>query len=286
MYNITHLKEICLQTRRDILRMIHNAKSGHPGGALGATEYFIALFHKIMSFQTKNLQIESKKEDMFFLSNGHISTVLYSVLARKGYFSIQNLNKFRKINSRLQGHPSVYEKLPGINVSSGSLGQGMSVALGTAQSKKNSNEFSSILLFSYHGDGELNEGQNWEAILYAGAKKIDNYIATIDYNHQQIDGNTDKVMHLGNIKIKFESFGWHVLEETKGNCLYSVIKILQKAKKKAKKGKPICIILHTEMGYGVDFMNGKYKWHGKSPNDDELKNALHQLPETIGDYDK
>jgi transketolase len=283
MYNI-RLKKICLQTRRDILRMIHNAKSGHPGGALGATEYFIALFHVIMSFQTKNLQIESKEEDMFFLSNGHISAILYSVLARKGYFAIQDLNRFRIINSRLQGHPSVYEKLPGIHISSGSLGQGMSVALGAAQSKKISN--GSILLYSYHGDGELNEGQNWEAILYAGSKKIDNYIATIDYNHQQIDGNTDKVMHLGNIKIKFESFGWHVLEETKGNCLYSVINILQKAKKKAKKGKPVCIILHTDMGHGVDFMNGTYKWHGKSPNDEELKKALHQLPETIGDYDK
>lgn len=283
MYNV-HLKEICLQIRRDILRMVHNAKSGHPGGALGATEYFIALFNEIMSFQTKNLQIEGKEEDMFFLSNGHISAVLYSVLARKGYFTIKNLNKFRIINSRLQGHPSAYEKLQGIHVASGSLGQGMSVALGAAQSKKKSN--SSILLYSYHGDGELNEGQNWEAILYAGSKKIDNYIATIDYNLQQIDGNTDKVMHLGNIKMKFESFGWHVLEETKGNCLHSVINILQKAKKKTKKGKPICIILHTEMGHGVDFMNGSYEWHGKSPNDEELKKALHQLPESIGDYDK
>ena len=281
MSNI-HLKEICLQTRRDILRMIHNAKSGHPGGALGATEYFIALFHKIMHYDAKKFQIEGKEEDIFFLSNGHISAVLYSVLARNGYFVIDELSKFRTINSRLQGHPSVYEKLPGIRIASGSLGQGMSVALGTAQSKKISND--SYLLYSYHGDGELNEGQNWEAILYAGAKKVDNYIATIDYNSQQIDGNTDKVMPLGNIKMKFESFGWHVLEETKGNCLYSVIKILQKAKNKTKKGKPICIILHTDMGHGVDFMNGTYQWHGKSPNDEELKNALHQLPETIGDY--
>ncbi|AGC66896.1 transketolase, N-terminal subunit [Candidatus Uzinura diaspidicola str. ASNER] len=277
-----YLKEISLQTRRDILRMIHNAKSGHPGGSLGSTEYFIALFYKIMSFQTK--KIEGKEEDMFFLSNGHISAVLYSVLARKGYFSIDELTKFRTINSRLQGHPSVYEKLPGIHVASGSLGQGMSVALGAAQAKTIYND--SYLSYSYHGDGEINEGQNWEAILYAGAKKVDNYIATIDYNHQQIDGNTDKVMHLGNIKMKFESFGWQVLEETKGNCINSVIKILQKAKKKAKKGKPICIILHTEMGHGVDFMNGSYQWHGKSPNDEELKKALHQLPETIGDYDK
>lgn len=285
MYNhIVHLKEICLQTRRDILIMIHNAKSGHPGGALGATEFFIALYYKIMSFHPKLFKIEGKEEDLFFLSNGHISAVLYSVLARQGYFAIDELSRFRTINSRLQGHPSVYEKLPGIRIASGSLGQGMSVALGAAQSKKISND--SFLLYSYHGDGELNEGQNWEAILYAGAKKVDNYIATIDYNSQQIDGNTDKVMHLGNIKIKFESFGWHVLEETKGNCLISVISILQKAKKKAKKGKPICIILHTDMGHGVDFMNGSYQWHGKSPNDEELKNALHQLPETIGDYDK
>ncbi len=277
-----HLKEIILQTRRDILIMIHNAKSGHPGGALGSTEYFIALFYKVMSFQTK--KIEGKSEDMFFLSNGHISAVLYSVLARKGYFSINELNKFRRINSRLQGHPSVYEKLPGINVASGSLGQGMSVTIGVAQSKKIYND--SYLSYSYHGDGEINEGQNWEAILYAGAKKVDNYIATIDYNHQQIDGTIDKVMQLGNIKMKFESFGWHVLEETKGNCIFSVIKILQKAKKKAKKGKPICIILHTEMGHGVNFMSGSYKWHGKSPNKEELKKALNQLPETLGDYDK
>lgn len=282
MYNF---KEKCLQTRRDILRMIYNAKSGHPGGALGATEYFIALFHEVMDFHSKNDQKEGKEEDLFFLSNGHISAVLYSVLARKGYFAIDELSKFRKINSRLQGHPSVYEKLPGIRIASGSLGQGMSVALGVAQSKQISND--SYLLYSYHGDGELNEGQNWEAILYAGAKKVDNYIATIDYNKIQIDGNTDKVMLLGNIKMKFESFGWYVLEETKGNCINSVINILQKAKKKAKKGKPICILLHTEMGHGVDFMNGSFQWHGKSPTYDELKKALHQLPETIfGDYDK
>lgn len=283
MYNL-QLKEICLQTRRDILRMIYNAKSGHPGGSLGSTEYFIALFYIIMNFNTKKFKIEGKEEDLFFLSNGHISAVLYSVLARKGYFAIDELNSFRTINSRLQGHPSVYEKLPGIRIASGSLGQGMSVALGVAKSKQISND--SHLLYSYHGDGELNEGQNWEAILYAGAKKVDNYIATIDYNSQQIDGNTDKVMHLGNIKMKFESFGWHVLEETKGNCLYSVINILQKAKKKAKKGKPICIILHTEMGHGVDFMNGSFQWHGKSPTFEELEKALRQLPETIGDYDK
>lgn len=279
---MTHLKEISIQIRRDILRMIHNAKSGHPGGSLGSTEYFIALFYKTMSFHTK--KIEGKEEDLFFLSNGHISAVLYSVLARKGYFSLDELKRFRKINSRLQGHPSVYENLPGIHVAAGSLGQGMSVALGAAQSKKIYND--SSLTYSYHGDGEINEGQNWEAILYAGAKKVDNYIATIDYNYQQIDGNTDKVMHLGNIKMKFESFGWQVLVETKGNCIFSVIKILQKAKKKAKKGKPICIILHTEMGHGVSFMNGSYQWHGKSPNDEELKKALLQLPETIGDYDK
>lgn len=263
--------------------MIYNAKSGHPGGALGATEYFIALFHVVMDFHPNNFQ-EDGKEDLFFLSNGHVSAVLYSVLSRKGYFAIDELSKFRKINSRLQGHPSVYEKLPGIRIASGSLGQGMSVSLGAAKSKQISND--SYLLYSYHGDGELNEGQNWEAILYAGAKKIDNYIATIDYNSQQIDGNTNKVMHLGNIKMKFESFGWHVLEEAKGNCLNSVINILQKAKKKSKKGKPICIILHTDMGHGVNFMNGLYQWHGKSPTYKELKKALHQLPETIGDYDK
>lgn len=283
MCNI-YLKEICLQTRRDILRMIYHAESGHPGGALGATEYFIALFYEIMNYNPKKFKIEGTEEDMFFLSNGHISAVLYSVLARKGYFPIDELRSFRTINSRLQGHPSVYEKLPGIRIASGSLGQGMSVALGAAQSKKISND--SYLLYSFHGDGELNEGQNWEAILYAGAKKVDNYIATIDYNNQQIDGNTDKVMSLGNIKMKFESFGWHVLEEIKGNCLYSVINILKKAKKKANRGKPICIILHTEMGHGVDFMNGSFQWHGKSPTFKELEKALSQLPETIEDYDK
>lgn len=283
MFN-SYIKEICLQTRRDILRMIYSANSGHLGGALGATEYFIALFYEVMDFYYKNFQISGSSEDMFFLSNGHISAVLYSILARKGFFPIHELSLFRKINSRLQGHPSVHEKLPGIRISSGSLGQGMSVALGVAHSKQISND--SYLIYSSHGDGELNEGQNWEAILYAGAKKIDNYIATIDYNSQQIDGTTFTVMDLGNIKIKFESFGWHVLEETKGNCIISVIKILQKAKKKAKKGQPICIILHSEMGHGVDFMNGKYQWHGKSPTYEELKKALHQLPETIGDYDK
>ncbi|WP_103327600.1 transketolase [Bacteroidetes bacterium endosymbiont of Geopemphigus sp.] len=282
MSNIESLKRICTQTRRDILRMVHGAKSGHPGGALGATEYFVALFHEILHYDSKNFQMQGKNEDLFFLSNGHLSAVLYSTLARVGYFSIDELKTFRRLNSRLQGHPSPHEGLPGIRIASGSLGQGMSVAIGSAQAKKLSKD--PFLIYSLHGDGELNEGQNWEAILYAGAKKVDNYITTIDYNSQQIDGSTESVMPLGDLKAKFEAFGWYVLQERQGNKLEQVIHSLKVAKTQSGKGKPIVLILHTDMGHGVDFMSGTHHWHGKAPNDEQLEKALFQLPETLGDY--
>ncbi|WP_185851773.1 transketolase [Blattabacterium cuenoti] len=283
--NVNDLKDLCTQVRRDILRMINNANSGHPGGSLGCTEYLVALYKEIMSFNPKKFTMNGKGEDLFFLSNGHISPVYYSILARTGFFSIKELSTFRKLNSRLQGHPSVQKGLPGIRISSGSLGQGMSVAIGAALSKKLSKEFNKIV-YSLHGDGELNEGQIWEAVLYAGAKHIDNYIATVDYNRQQIDGPTDKVLSLGNLKKKFESFDWIVLEELKGNHIEKVINVLKKAKNEIGKRKPILIILHTQMGYGVDFMKGNHLWHGKSPNQEELEKALSQLPvpDSLGDF--
>ncbi|WP_185873483.1 transketolase [Blattabacterium cuenoti] len=281
--NICNLKNLCNQVRRDILRMVNNAKSGHPGGSLSSTEYFVALYNEIMNFNPKKFIMNGKGEDIFFLSNGHISPVYYSILARSGFFPISELSSFRKINSRLQGHPSVHDKLPGIRISSGSLGQGMSVSIGAAISKKLDNE-KNTNVFSLHGDGELNEGQIWEAVLYAGAKKIDNYIATIDYNRQQIDGSTDQVLPLGDLNKKFRSFNWEVLEEKNGNDVKSVINILKKAIKKTNNEKPILIILHTKMGYGVDFMVGKNEWHGKAPNKNELTKALIQLPESLGDY--
>ncbi|WP_185864659.1 transketolase [Blattabacterium cuenoti] len=281
--NVHYLNSLCFQVRRDILRMIHHAESGHPGGSLGCTEYFVALYHKIMRYDPKRFTMEGKGEDLFFLSNGHISPVYYSVLSRSGFFPIKELSTFRKLNSRLQGHPSVHGKLPGIRISSGSLGQGMSVSIGAALSKKLSKEYNSII-YSLHGDGELNEGQIWEAALYAGSRKIDNYIATIDYNGQQIDGTTDDVLPLGDLKRKFQSFDWNVLEEFNGNDVEKVIRILKKAKNETGKGRPILILLHTIMGYGVDFMLGKHIWHGKSPNKEELNIALSQLPESLGDY--
>ncbi|BBA17176.1 transketolase [Blattabacterium cuenoti] len=282
--NVRYLKNLCIQVRRDILRMVNDAKSGHPGGSLGCTEFFVALYQKIMHYNSSNFSINGKGEDLFFLSNGHISPVYYSILARSGFFSIKELSTFRKLNSRLQGHPSVHTGLPGIRISSGSLGQGMSVSIGAALSKKLNKELSNII-YSLHGDGELNEGQIWEAILYAGSRKIDNYIATVDYNKQQIDGTTDEVLPLGNLKKKFESFDWKVLEELEGNNIEKVINILKEAKNETGKGKPILIILYTKMGYGVDFMLENNAWHGKAPNKEELKKALFQLPETsLGDY--
>ncbi|WGS82919.1 MAG: transketolase [Candidatus Karelsulcia muelleri] len=277
-----NLIKLCTQVRRDILRMVYLANSGHPGGSMGCTEYFVALYKVIMNYDQKNFKIEGTNEDLFFLSNGHISPVYYSILSRCNFFPLKELNSFRKINSRLQGHPTPYEGLPGIRISSGSLGQGMSVAIGAALAKKLNGE--STVIYSLHGDGELNEGQIWEAVLYAGAKKIDNYIATIDNNGQQIDGTTDEVLNLGNIQDKFESFGWFVLEEKKGNKLINVIKVLKKAKKFLNKKKPILIILKTKMGYGVDFMSKDNSWHGKAPSFEELQKALIQLPQTLEDF--
>ncbi|WP_413532434.1 transketolase [Empedobacter brevis] len=270
------------QTRRDILRMVHAVNSGHPGGSLGCAEFFAALFGKVMTYST-DFSMDGKGEDLFFLSNGHISPVYYSTLARSGFFPISELATFRKLDSRLQGHPTTHEGLPGIRIASGSLGQGLSVALGAAQAKKLNND--DKLVYTLHGDGELQEGQVWEAFMYAAGKKVDNVIATIDYNGRQIDGDTDVVMPLGNLKAKLEAFGWIVLEEENGNDLEKVIAILEKAKTLTGNGKPVSILLHTEMGNGVDYMMGSHSWHGKAPNDEQLAAALEQNPETeLTDY--
>tara|TARA_B100000900_G_scaffold36394_1_gene27278 strand:+ start:43034 stop:43879 length:846 start_codon:yes stop_codon:yes gene_type:complete len=281
MNDINIIKNTIPQIRRDILRMVHANNSGHPGGSLGCTEFLSALYFKIMK-HNKNFQMDGKNEDLFFLSNGHISPVLYSVLARCGYFPINELNSFRKINSRLQGHPTTHEKLEGIRIASGSLGQGLSVAIGAALTKKLNND--KHLVFSLHGDGELQEGQIWEALMYASGNKVDNLIATIDYNKKQIDGDISDVLPLGNLKKKIESFNWIVIEEKNGNNIDSVINCLKEAKKMTGKGSPVAIILHTEMGNGVDFMMGTHKWHGSAPNDEQLEKALSQNQETLGDY--
>ena len=275
------LNDLVTQVRRDILRMVHKVNSGHPGGSLGCTEFLVALYNEIMELN-KDFDMNGKGEDLFFLSNGHISPVLYSVLARKGFFPIKELNSFRLINSRLQGHPTTHEGLPGIRIASGSLGQGLSVAIGAAISKKLNQEKNNV--FVLMGDGELQEGQNWEAIMFAAGKKVDNLIATIDLNGKQIDGKTDDVMPMGDISLKFKSFNWEVIELKEGNNLKKIIETLQIAKKKTGNGKPIVIIMHTEMGNGVDFMMHTHAWHGKAPNDELLTNALNQNPETIGDY--
>lgn len=282
MANVAQLKNLCTQVRRDILRMVHAVNSGHPGGSLGCTEFFVALYQDVMKYDAGNFTMDGKNEDLFFLSNGHISPVYYSVLARSGYFPVEELKTFRKLNTRLQGHPTTHEHLPGIRIASGSLGQGMSVSIGAALSKKLNKDQS--IVYSLHGDGELQEGQIWEAALYAAANKVDNYIATVDYNGRQIDGDVDQVLSLGNLKAKFEAFGWQTLEVANGNDIEQVIAGLNQAKTLIGHGKPIIILLRTEMGAGVDFMMGTHKWHGKSPNDDQLKQALAQLPETIGDY--
>ena len=276
------IEKIPSQIRRDILRMVHAVQSGHPGGSLGCTEFFVALYFKILNHDKESFNMNGQNEDIFFLSNGHISPVFYSVLARAGYFSIDELSTFRKLNSRLQGHPTTHEGLPGVRVASGSLGQGLSVALGAAEAKKLSND--NNLVFSLHGDGELQEGQIWEAALYAGSKNIDNIIATIDANGQQIDGSTNDVMPMGDIGSKFISFGWEVLKIDNGNNLSEVIEGLNTAINLSGKGKPVCIIMQTEMGAGVDFMTGTHKWHGIAPSDEQLEKALSQLPETLGDY--
>jgi transketolase len=275
------LNDLVSQVRRDILRMVHKVNSGHPGGSLGCTEFMVGLYHEVMELAT-NFDMNGKDEDLFFLSNGHISPVLYSVLARKGYFPLEELSTFRNIDSRLQGHPTTHEGLPGVRIASGSLGQGLSVAIGAALSKKLNKDNKTV--YTLIGDGELQEGQNWEAIMFASGKKVDNLIATIDLNGKQIDGKTDDVMPMGNIATKFKAFGWEVIELKEGNNLEAVIKSLQLAKTKTANGRPIVIIMQTEMGNGVDYMMHTHAWHGKAPNDELLAKALDQNPETLGDY--
>lgn len=281
MSNTQHLQDFTTQVRRDILRMVHAVNSGHPGGSLGCAEFFTVLYQHQMQ-RKAGFDMNGIGEDLFFLSNGHISPVFYSVLARSGYFPVSELATFRKLNSRLQGHPTTHEGLPGIRMASGSLGQGLSVAIGAAQAKKLNGD--QHLVYSLHGDGELQEGQNWEAIMYASAKKVDNLIATIDYNGQQIDGSTDDVLSLGNLKAKFEAFDWDVLEITEGNNIEAIKDCLAEAKSRTGKGKPVCVLMHTVMGNGVDFMMHTHAWHGKAPNDEQLANGLAQNKETLGDY--
>jgi transketolase len=281
MPSTQHLNDLTIQVRRDILRMVHKVNSGHPGGSLGCTEFLVALYNVIMT-RKEGFNMDGIGEDLFFLSNGHISPAFYSVLARAGYFPIEELNTFRLIDSRLQGHPTTHEGLPGVRIASGSLGQGMSVALGAAQAKKLNNDHH--IIYSLHGDGELQEGQNWEAIMYASAKKVDNIIATIDLNGQQIDGSTDTVLPMGSIKEKFEAFGWIVFEIEEGNNMVAILKGMSEAKSKTGQGKPVCVLLKTVMGNGVDFMMHTHAWHGKAPNDEQLAIGLTQNPETLGDY--
>jgi transketolase len=281
MPNITELNNTVTQIRRDIVRMVHANSSGHPGGSLGCAEFLTVLYFDVMNHNTDFI-MDAKGEDVFFLSNGHISPVFYSVLARCGYFNVAELSTFRKLNSRLQGHPTTHEGLEGIRMASGSLGQGLSNAIGAALTKKLNNDDS--IVYTLHGDGELQEGQCWEAFMYASGKKVDNLIATIDYNQKQIDGSLDEVLPMGNLTAKLEAFDWLVLEEKEGNNIEAIIKTLNKAKELSGKGKPVAIILHTEMGNGVDYMMGTHKWHGSAPNDEQLANALAQNPETLGDY--
>lgn len=273
-HSLEDLKKTATQIRRDILRMVNAVNSGHPGGSLGCTEFFTSLYGKIMNYHLP-FTMAGKNEDLFFLSNGHISPVFYSTLARFGFFEVAELATFRKLNSRLQGHPTTHEGLPGVRVASGSLGQGLSVAIGAALGKKLDGDKS--LIYTLQGDGELQEGSNWEAFMFASAKKVDNIIATIDYNGRQIDGDTDDIVSLGDLHAKLEAFGWIVLEEKNGNDLEAVIAILEKAKSETGQGKPVAIMLHTEMGFGVDYMMGSHAWHGKAPNAEQLNAALRQL---------
>ena len=279
--NTQQLLDFSTQVRRDILRMVHAVNSGHPGGSLGCTEFLVALYQNIMD-RKEGFDMNGMEEDLFFLSNGHISPVFYSVLARSGYFPVAELATFRLLNSRLQGHPTTHEGLPGVRIASGSLGQGLSVSIGAAQAKKLNND--NHLVYTLMGDGELQEGQNWEAIMYASAKKVDNLIATVDLNGKQIDGTTDEVLPMGSVRAKFEAFGWDVLEIEAGNDIEAIIAGLNDAKSRTGKGKPVCILLHTEMGNGVDFMMYTHAWHGKAPNDDQLAKAFEQNLETLGDY--
>ena len=282
MKTVIELQDIAKQVRRDIVRMTNKAKSGHPGGSLGCTEFMTALYFNIMNVEPSRFTMEGRGEDMFFMSNGHITPVLYSVMARRGYFPVDELNTFRFLGTRLQGHPSTAHNLPGIRMASGSLGQGLSVAIGAAIAKKMDGDTN--LVFSLHGDGELEEGQIWEAVMFAGSKHVDNLIATVDYNGQQIDGTVEAVMSLGNLQAKWEAFGWQVVNITNGNNMQQVVDGLNAAKALTGKGKPIAVIMKTEMGYGVDFMQGTNKYHGTPPSDEELAKALPQLEETLGDY--
>lgn len=280
MADIGELKKICSQVRRDIIRQVHAVNSGHPGGSLGCTEFFVSLYFEIMDHDT-SFHMDGKNEDVFFLSNGHISPLWYSVLARSGYFEVNELNTFRKINTRLQGHPATHEGLPGIRIASGSLGQGLSAAIGMALSKKLNSDTKTV--YALMGDGELQEGQIWEAAMFAAHNKVDNLIATVDWNGQQIDGPTSEVMGLGNLEAKWSSFGWQVMHMD-GNNIENVISTLREAKNQSRNGKPIVILMKTAMGRGVDFMEGTHKWHGKAPNDEQKEIALSQLEETLGDY--
>lgn len=281
MATTQQLESITTQVRRDIVRMVHKVSSGHPGGSLGCAEFLVSLYNEIMD-RKEGFDMDGIGEDLFFLSNGHISPVYYSVLARAGYFSVDELNTFRIIDTRLQGHPTTHEGLPGVRIASGSLGQGMSVALGAAQAKKLNG--CKNLVYSLHGDGELQEGQNWEAIMYAAAKNVDNIISTIDLNGQQIDGSTDDVLPMGSIKGKFEAFGWSVIEIEEGNDVAAILKGMAEAKALTGQGKPVCVLLKTVMGNGIDFMMHTHAWHGKAPNDEQLASSLAQNPETLGDY--
>ncbi len=281
MADMNYLNDLVVQVRRDILRQVHKVNSGHPGGSLGCTEFFVALFQEIME-RKDGFDMNGVGEDIFFLSNGHISPVFYSVLARSGYFPVEELNTFRLLNTRLQGHPTTHEGLPGVRVASGSLGQGISVSIGACLAKKLNQD--PHLVYTLCGDGELQEGQNWEAIMYAAGKKVDNLIVTVDFNGQQIDGSTDNVMPLGNLRTKFESFGWTVLDIPEGNNVAAILKGMKQAKELTGNGKPVCVLLHTVMGNGVDFMMHTHDWHGKAPNDAQLEVALAQNPATLGDY--
>jgi transketolase len=278
---VQRLEIFTQQVRRDILRMVHAVNSGHPGGSLGCAEFLTCLYQEVMDYSTE-FDMDGKNEDLFFLSNGHISPVIYSVLAHSGFFPVEELATFRKLDTRLQGHPTTHEGLEGIRIASGSLGQGMSVAIGAAEAKKLNND--DKIVYSLHGDGELQEGQIWESAMYASAKNVDNLISTVDLNGKQIDGSTDDVLPMGSIKAKFEAFGWDVLEVKKGNDIAAILEGLAEAKAKTGKGKPVCILLYTEMGNGVDFMMHTHAWHGKAPNDEQLESALAQNPETLGDY--
>ena len=281
MSNTATLQAFTTQVRRDILRMVHRVNSGHPGGSLGCAEFFVVLYQSILK-QKLPFQMDGEGEDLFFLSNGHISPVFYSVLARSGYFPVEELNTFRHLNSRLQGHHTTHEGLPGVRIASGSLGQGLSVAIGAALAKKLNGD--KHLVYSLHGDGELQEGQNWEALMYASGKKVDNLIATIDYNGQQIDGSTDDVLPMGDLKAKLSAFGWEVVDILKGNDVEAILSGMSEAKSKTGKGKPVAVLLHTVMGNGVDFMMHTHAWHGKAPNDDQLAIGLSQNEVTLGDY--